>query len=243
MRTNNSERPLNISVKNKVQFLVCTIDDDKCKVQLLNECFAKNFTIPESPIDKNGFSTLGGENCPVDLLCTVEEVFDLICSIGPTKSSGPDQTSARMLRATASSISPAVTQLFNTSIKTGELPTDWKLALITPIPKSGDKSHPNNYRPISLLSILSKLLEKHIYRLILDHVEEQSPISGKQWGFMKGKATTGALLTAFECWHKLLESCNEVCAVFFEFKKAFDSVSLNLLLKMLLVLGLDPYLL
>ena len=170
----------------------------------------------------------------------MEEVFDLICSIDPTKSSGPDQISARMLRATASSISPAVTQLFNTSIKTGELPTDWKLALITPIPKRDDKSDPNNYRPVSLLPILSKLLEKHIYRLILDRVEEQSPISGKQ---MKGKATTGALLTAFECWHKLLESGNDVCAVFFDFKRAFDSVSHNLLLKKLSVLGLDPYLL
>ena len=70
--------------------------------------FAKNFTVPESSIDINGFSTTGGENCPVDLLCTEEEVFDLICSIDPTKSSGPDQISAKMLRATATSITPAV---------------------------------------------------------------------------------------------------------------------------------------
>ena len=56
-----------------------------------------------------------------------------------------------MLRATATSITPAIMKLFNTSVMTGELPMDWKVALVTPIPKSGDKSDPNNYRPISLL--------------------------------------------------------------------------------------------
>lgn len=101
-----------------------SIDDDKCKAELLNECFVKNFTVPESPIDINRYSALGGENYPVDLFCTEEEVFDLICGIDPTKSSGSDQISARMLRTTVTSITPAVTKLFNISIKTGELPTD-----------------------------------------------------------------------------------------------------------------------
>ena len=128
--------------------------------------------------------------------------------------SGPDQISASMLRVTATSITPAVTKLFNILIKTGELPTDWKLALVTPIPKSGDRSDPNNYQPISLLSILSKLLEKHIYNCIVNHVEEQSPISEKQWGFTKGKATISVLPTAVESWHNHLDSGNNVCAVF-----------------------------
>ena len=96
------------------------IDDDESKAQLLN-AFAKNFIIPESPINSNGFQ---GGNCPVDLLCTEGEAFDLLCSIDPTKSSGPDQISARMLRATATRITPAVMKLFNISIMTGELPTD-----------------------------------------------------------------------------------------------------------------------
>ena len=78
--------------------------------------------------------------------------------------------------------------------------------LITPIPKSGDKSDPNNYWRISLLSILSKLFEKHIYSQIMKHIEELSPISEKRWGFVKGKATTGALLTAVESWHRRFES-------------------------------------
>ena len=77
----------------------------------------------------------------------------------------------------------------------------------------------------------------------MESVEEQSLISEKQWGFMKGKSISGALLTAVENWHRQLESGNNVCAVFFDFKKAFDSVSHNLLLKKLSTLGLDSYLL
>ena len=88
-------------------------------------------------------------------------------NIDMTKSNSPDGISARMLKATVGSITPAVTKLFNMSIKSGKLPNEWKLALVTPIPKSDNKSDPANYCPISLLSILSqlsilsKLLEKH----------------------------------------------------------------------------------
>ena len=109
-----------------------------------------------------------------------------------------------MLKATVGSITPAVTKLFNMSIKTGKLPNEWKLALVTPIPKPGNKSDPANYRPISLLSIISKLLEKHIHIHLLKHLQEQSCISNSQWGFTKGKATTGALLIVVQTWHQIL---------------------------------------
>lgn len=58
----------------------------------------------------------------------------------------------------------------------------------------------------------------------MKHIKNQSPVSEKQWGFTKGKSTTGALLTAVESWHSELESGNDVCAVFCDFKKAFDIV-------------------
>ena len=86
-----------------------------------------------------------------------------------TKSSGDDGTSACMLKETASSITPVVTQLFFISIKLGEIPEAWKIACVSPIPKSCNKSDPENYRPISLLSVLSKLLEKHVRNLLFDH--------------------------------------------------------------------------
>ena len=81
-----------------------------------------------------------------------------------TKSNGLDGISAKMLKATVGSITPAVTKLFNMSIISVKFPNEWKLALVIPILKLGNKSDPANYRPISLLSIISKLLE-HIHLL------------------------------------------------------------------------------
>ena len=76
-------------------------------------------------------------------------------------------------------------------------------------------------------------MEKHIQKCLLKHLQEHSPISDNQWGFSKGKSTTGALLTAVDNWHRSLESGNDVCVVFFDLRKAFDSVPHNLLLNKL----------
>ena len=113
-----------------------------------------------------------------------------------------------MLKETALSITPVVTELFNISIRLGELPDEWKVSCISPIPKSDNHSDPGRYHPISLLSILGKLLEKHIRDILLAHFEEHHPMSTQQWGFTCGKSTTGALLdaTGLESWNRVKTS-------------------------------------
>ena len=129
-----------------------------------------------------------------------------------------------MLKETALSVTPVVTQLFNISLKLCEIPDEWKIARVSPIPKS-HKSDPGNYRPISLLSVLSKLLEEHVRNLLVDHFEEFHSLSAHQWGFFtRGKSTTGALLAATNNWHRLLDSGLDICTVLFDFSKAFDTV-------------------
>ena len=86
-----------------------------------------------------------------------------------SKSSGPEGISARMLKSVAQSIAPSVARLVNQSIQSGCFPVFWKLSNIVRIPKIGDSSNPKNYRPISLLPILSKLLERHVQHLLMDH--------------------------------------------------------------------------
>jgi len=71
-----------------------------------------------------------------------------------------------MLKQTVYSITPSVTKLFNLSLKSGVFPSDWKFARIVSIPESGDPSNPPSYRPISILSVLSKLLERHVFYLL-----------------------------------------------------------------------------
>ena len=81
-----------------------------------------------------------------------------------------------------------------------------------------------NYRPISLLSILSKVLEKHIYSLIISHLDQHYPLSVCQWGFRSGRSTVSAPLLTIHEWLQLLESGKDICAVFLDYRKAFDSV-------------------
>ena len=118
-----------------------------------------------------------------------------------------------MLKGTVSCITLTVTKIFNLSIKTGLFPQSWKCARVVPIPKGGDLSNPTNYRPISILPILSKVLEKHVHSIISDHLLLHSPISDQQWGFTARKSTTAAVLSMTHDCTQALDRGKEVSTV------------------------------
>ena len=157
------------------------ITDNTAKATTLNNFFSTCFnscTPPLSESDRHMFSHLTSNECPSEMLCTEEQVLELLLSLDTTKANGPDGISATMLKATVHSIAPGVTLLFNKSIKHGALPKEWKVSAVNPIPKSGDKNEVSNNGPISLPSILSKLLEKHMHKLIFNHIESCSSAMG-----------------------------------------------------------------
>ena len=86
---------------------------------------------------------------------------------------------------------------------------------------------------------MSKLLERHIHQVITTHLNETRPLSNKQWGFQPGKSTVTALLAVTHDWLKALESRHNVCSVFLDLRKAFDSVPHRLLLEKLNTYALD----
>ena len=141
-------------------------------------------------------------------------MFDLLATLDTTTANGQDGISARMLKSVAASITPSLTKLFNMSLMTGSIPTQWKKSMVVPIPKNSNTSSPTNYRPISLLPIVSKLLERHVYSVILSHFETHYPLSSVQWGFLEGRSTVTALLHCINEWLKALEDGKEVCAIF-----------------------------
>ena len=146
-----------------------------------------------------------------------------------------------MLKGTAHSSAPSLTKLFNISIHQGNFPECWKTSSVVPIPKSACLSKATNYRLISLLSIVSKMLDRHFHQYITNHLNEYHPLSNKQWGFQSGKSTTTALLLVTNDWFQALEARQEVCSISFDLRKAFDSVPHRLLVDKLTSLGLDAH--
>ena len=112
--------------------------------------------------------------------------------------------------------------------------------LYIPLPKGPNRSSPSGYRPISLLPIVSKTLEKHVSTRVRDHLAITTPISSSQWGFMPERSTTSALITVVNEWLQALDAGNEICVIFFDVRKAFDSVPHIPLLNRLAEIELPP---
>ena len=169
------------------------------KANALNSFFFNCFNHQLNPLlcsnPEFSHSTLDPVHCPEELLCTEEITYDLLRNLDVSKSVGCDGISAKMMKSTACSIAPILTRLFNKSICTGELPATWKHGRIVPVPKNPkDKNQPSGYRPISILPIVSKVIERHVKVLIEDHLERNAPISPRQWGFVSSRSTVSALI-------------------------------------------------
>ena len=213
------------------------------KANALNVFFASCFNQSCSPLSVHESLDLSPSECPDDLLCTEDEVLELLLSIDTSKASGPDGISGKMLKHTAVSIAPVITKLFNLSIQTGVVPSAWKTSTVVPIPKGKAATELSNYRPISLLSVCSKILERHVSSILIDYINDNHLLENSQWGFLAGKSTTTTLLSVVHDWHLHLEAKSDVCAVFFDLRKAFDSVPHRPLLHKLENLGIDKFLL
>lgn len=114
----------------------------------------------------------------------------------------------------------------------------WKVSLVIPIHKQGDRANPSDYHPISLLPIISKVLEQHITNKLRSILS----ISDQQWGFIPGRSTTGAILSAVQDWHGHLDKGADVQAVFIDLQKAFDSVPHGPLIDKLISLNISTVL-
>ena len=117
------------------------------------------------------------------------------------------------------------------------------MSVVTPILKSMDPTSPSNYRPISLLAILSKVLERHVSSLILEELHLSDHPSFHQWGFRAGHSTGSALTTIIDDWLRSMDAGKPVCSVFFDVRKAFDSVPHATLVSKLQSRGLNDFLL
>ena len=146
---------------------------------------------------------------------------------------GCDGISSRLLKHCAMALYQPLYHLFTLSLSHHYLPQEWRTHLIKPIFKSGDKSLITNYRPIFLLCIVSKVLEKLVYDNMVDFVTKSTYVY--QFGFLRGRSTLQQLLLFF---NTIFSSVSQTDVVYLDFRKAFDSVAHNELLSKLWNFGI-----
>ena len=156
-----------------------------------------------------------------------------LLNLDSSKSPGADEITPRMLKHCAYSLSIPITKLFNHSLNCGQVPVDWKCGIITPIFKGGNRSEAVNYRPVTLLPTISKVLEKLVARKLVDHLEKHDLISASQHGFRRRHSCLSNLLLALDDWTRAVDGGETVHACYLDMSKAFDRVDHNILLRKL----------
>ena len=156
---------------------------------------------------------------------TEPEVLKALNSLKVNKSTGPDEIPTKLLKMTALLIAAPLTKLFNKILQAGLYPTSWKIATVTAIYKrKGSSSDPSNYRPISLLSCLSKVLEKLVFGKIYKHLTDNNILPDKQSGYRPGHSTQMQLLYLTHQLYSALDQNLDFTTVYLDIRKYFDRI-------------------
>ena len=151
-------------------------------------------------------------------------VKKVLKDLNPSKAVGPDLIHNKILTVSSPVISAALTSLFNRSLLEGRFPCQWKIAHVTPIHKKGSRDKCTNYRPISLLSCVGKVLERCIQDCLLNYLRINDLITPCQSGFLPGDSTVFQLLSIYNDICKSFDKGVNTQAIFFDVSKAFDKV-------------------
>ena len=195
-------------------------DDEKACI--LQKQFTSVFT-KEPPGDVPSLGKVTESLLP-DIVITEKMIEEEIKLLKTSKSPGPDDVHPLMLIQLVSYLKNPLAYLFNRTLVTGEIPEDWKKGNISSIYKKGAKNRAENYRPISLTSIVCKLMEKFIKQAVQDYLIENDLLSKIQHGFISGRSTVTQLLRYLdECIEQICDG-SVVDAIYLDFSKAFDTV-------------------
>ena len=206
------------------------------KASILNSFFSSVFT--EEGVDDPPELTCELDCPPVDDIdLSTESVARKLSSLKPSSAPGPDSIHPRVLRDSASTLATPLHILFRKSIDSGTLPLDWKTGNVVPIYKKGDRQSPSNYRPVSLTSVPSKVLETFVRDCLISHMSELGLFHTAQHGFMPKRSCSTQLLEVMEDWSSAFEDGQPLDVTYLDFAKAFDSVPHKRLLSKLKAYG------
>ena len=200
-----------------------TTNNSTEKANLLNKSFLNYSTIDTSNATIPETEYLTNERLD-NLILSEDKVSNILKSLKVSKASGPDGISPRMLKMTATSITKPMTRLFNKSLRDNIFPDIWKRANVSPIFKKGDPHLCDNYRPVSLLSVVGKCLEKCGLKYLFNHIRDNDLLSKFQSGFQPGDGTVRQLVHIYHILSRALDEKKKVRIVFSDISKAFDRV-------------------
>lgn len=200
-----------------------TIHDDKEKAESFNSFFLEQTNLDDvnTAVPSNDTQVL---NTLSNIAITNEDISDLIKCIDVNKATGPDQVSQAMLKMAGDALVPHLARLFNLSLEKSVFPAMWKRANVMPIFKKDDNAVRNNYRPVSLLSCVSKLFERAVFKYTFNFLRDTGAISLKQSGFMPGDSTTYQLTHLYHIFSEAVDKQKDMRVVFCDISKAFDRV-------------------
>ena len=202
---------------------------------MFNSYFHSVFTKSSIHLPDNGLLSLP-PSCLSDIFIDDSDVFSTLHSLNLTKSMGIDNIGPKILKCSALALYQPLHHLFISCLSQHCIPNEWRIHLIVPIHKSGDKSSVKNYRPISLLCSISKVLEKIVYDKIIDFVASRVTIA--QCGFLQNHSTLHQLLLFLKKIFEGFKINSLTDVVYLDFRKAFDSVAHNELLAKLWHFGI-----
>ena len=204
------------------------LSEPKAKAEAILNHFDSNYTTAP-----NQYPVFESEPLPPESHCTFAFIEKELKGLNISKSTGPDRIPAVFLRNCCTVLAPALAALFNRSLKEGRVPEAWKTADVKPVPKCRPPKTPKDFRPISLLGIISKVMERFVKHLLHRFL---GAISHQQYGFRSARSTADCLTNFVHNVASELETHKKVAGVFLDIRAAFDSVPHE---KLLLQLKID----
>ena len=199
------------------------ITSDLGIAQEMNDYFSSMFT-DEDLQSLPSFESVINNGELASVTCSPEKVSALLSELKQNKSPGPDEIHPMILKKCSRTLSHSLCELFNMSFAQGVVPDQWKQADIVPLHKKGPKDR-ENYRPVSLTSIVSKVCEKIVCRNLVTFWISRNVFTSDQFGYMKRKFCLSQLLHVFDDWARERNKGKTTDGIFLDLPKTFDSVS------------------
>ena len=179
-----------------------------------------------------------GSDCSFSLKCLhPDEIDKIISKLKSSKSCGVDEIDATVLKLGKLQLLPVITHIVNLSISSRCFPSSWKCAKIVPLHKKDERTNPKNFRPVALLPIFSKILERAIFQQFIEYLESNRILHPSHHGFRSAHSTCTALLQMFDTWVDTQAEGEISAVIMLDMSAAFDVVDHPILLNKMRLYG------